>query len=355
MVEVVVNNLTRRFGDVVALDDVSFDVKAGEFLTLLGPSGCGKSTTLGALAGLDRPTAGLIRIGNTPVFDSARNIFVDAQYRRLGLMFQSYALWPHMTVEGNLRFALELNGVRGTDATKRINEVLGLVDLANYNDRYPAELSGGQQQRVALARTIVYNPTILLLDEPLSNLDAKLREKARLWLGEVQRKSGLTTIFVTHDQSEALSLSDRIIVMQGGRIAQIGTPQEIYTDPANAFVADFVGASNVFTAKVASRNGSEARVSLGPDVALDVQAGGLSGAPDELTICARPESLSLADAPGENTVPCDIIARSYLGSRVHLVVRVGDYSLRVDISADARSSGSFVRIPKKVIKAFASA
>lgn len=355
MVEVVVNNLTRRFGNVVALDDVSFDVRSGEFLTLLGPSGCGKSTTLGALAGLDRPTSGHIRIGNTPVFDSDKNIFVDAQYRRLGLMFQSYALWPHMTVEGNLRFALELNGVRGADAVKRINEVLGLVDLANYNDRYPAELSGGQQQRVALARTIVYNPKILLLDEPLSNLDAKLREKARLWLGEVQRKSGLTTIFVTHDQSEALSLSDRIIVMQGGRIAQIGTPQEIYTDPANAFVADFVGASNVFTAKVASLNGNDARVSLGPDITLDVQAAGLSGAPDELTLCARPESLSLADAPGENTVPCDIVARSYLGSRVHLVVRVGDYSLRIDISADDRSSGAYVSIPKKVIKAFAAA
>ena len=253
MADVRVENLTRKFGTVTALSDISFEVADGEFLTLLGPSGCGKSTTLAALAGLDRPTSGRIAIGTRVVFDGASGIFVDAQFRNFGLMFQSYALWPHMTVYKNLDFTLELRRIRGAAARERIAEALALVEMEGYAERYPGELSGGQQQRVALARTLVYRPEILLLDEPLSNLDAKLRERARIWLGQLQRRTGVTTVYVTHDQSEALAMSDKIIVMNGGRIAQIGTPREIYEQPREIFVADFVGASNLIAAAAGHR------------------------------------------------------------------------------------------------------
>jgi ABC-type proline/glycine betaine transport system ATPase subunit len=202
---------------------------------------------------LDRPTAGRIEIGDRPVFDSDEDIFVDAQFRNLGLMFQSYALWPHMTVADNLAFPLGLRSIKGRDARDRIDETLELVDMTAYRHRNPGELSGGQQQRVALARTLVYQPRILLLDEPLSNLDAKLRDRARVWLRDLQRRTGVTTVYVTHDQTEALSLSDRIVVMNGGSVAQIGTPREIYDTPSDVFVADFVGSTNLLNAELIER------------------------------------------------------------------------------------------------------
>jgi iron(III) transport system ATP-binding protein len=248
MADVVVEALGRRIGALEILRDVTFRVGEGEFVTLLGPSGCGKSTTLNALAGLDRPTSGRITMGGHVLYDEAANIFVDARFRDLGLMFQSYALWPHMTVAQNLDFTLEIRKIRGAEARRRIAETLALVDMDNYAGRYPGELSGGQQQRVALARTLVYQPRVLLLDEPLSNLDAKLRDKAREWLRDLQQRTGVTTIYVTHDQTEALSLSDRIIVMEKGRIVQDGTPDDVYDRPVNPFVADFVGASNLLPA-----------------------------------------------------------------------------------------------------------
>ncbi|WP_136635946.1 ABC transporter ATP-binding protein [Pseudooceanicola onchidii] len=352
MADVIVENLTRTFGKTMALDGVSFHVRSGEFLTLLGPSGCGKSTTLNALAGLDRPTSGAIRIGDTTVYDSLSGTFVDAQYRRLGLMFQSYALWPHMSVFKNLDFALELNGIRGKAARDRIRETLELVDMAEYADRFPGELSGGQQQRVALARTMVYRPKILLLDEPLSNLDAKLREKARLWLADIQRKSGITTIFVTHDQSEALSLSDRVIVMENGRISQIGTPRDVYMNPANPFVADFVGASNIFEAEFVApeSGGGRYRLPDGNQFLGPLPAQSAPGA--QVTVSIRPESVRLTDTAASGALPCEIVARSYLGSTSLLVVKIGQLSLRVEAPANTPDEGRYVEFPEDAVRAF---
>lgn len=353
MVKVLVEQMTRRFGDYVALNGVSFEVKSGEFLTLLGPSGCGKSTTLGALAGLDRPTAGKITIGDRAVFDSQKGIFVDAQYRKLGLMFQSYALWPHMTVFKNLDFALELRNVRGKAAKDRIEEVLSMVDMQPYADRYPGELSGGQQQRVALARTLAYRPEVLLLDEPLSNLDAKLREKARIWLGELQRKTGVTTVYVTHDQAEALSLSDRIIVMNGGSIAQIGVPKDIYDRPANAFVADFVGGSNLIEA-TRRRGTSGAPVAvIDGNMELEVSDNDENRTSGAVTISVRPESMKLVPKIEPNALPYRMLTANYLGARTLYVVKVGEQVIRVDQQSSFAPDAGYLVIPPDAMRIFA--
>jgi iron(III) transport system ATP-binding protein len=352
MTNLTVRNLCRHFGAFKALNDVSFDVHAGEFLTLLGPSGCGKSTTLTALAGLDRPTSGSIRIGGRTVFDGASNTFVDAQFRNLGLMFQSYALWPHMTVYKNLDFALELRKIRGTVARRRIEEALDVVDMLEFIQRYPGELSGGQQQRVALARTLVYEPEILLLDEPLSNLDAKLRDKARLWLGELQRSTGVTMVYVTHDQAEALSLSDRIIVMNRGRIAQIGAPQEVYERPADLFVADFVGASNILRGTLV-REGSQSGVRFGDSPVLSMTAEtDLPAGPVMVSI--RPETLRPMTEPSlVNTVPFTLRGRSYLGSRMLFVLDVAGSQVRVETDATARCPDiGHLHMPAEAIRVF---
>ena len=352
MASVAVANLSRHFGRIVALDDISFNVADGEFLTLLGPSGCGKSTTLAALAGLDRPTAGTIRIGDRILFDGAAGVFVDAQFRNLGLMFQSYALWPHMTVAQNLDFTLELRRIRGAEAKRRIDETLGLVDMIDFADRYPGELSGGQQQRVALARTLVYRPEILLLDEPLSNLDAKLRDRARIWLGELQKRTGVTTVYVTHDQTEALALSDRIIVMNKGRIAQVGTPAEIYETPADVFVADFVGASNLLEADLIVGAAGEATARLASGDAFEVKARGVSSGPVMLAI--RPEKIAVGGTAtrSENHAVAKVLAKSYLGARNLYVLGFGGQRLRVETDADIVASEIPIRIPIECIRVY---
>ena len=356
MVDVSVHDLCRNFGDFAALKGISFDVNDGEFLTLLGPSGCGKSTTLTAVAGLDRPTSGRITIGGRTVFDGADDIFVDAQFRNIGMMFQSYALWPHLTVYKNLDFPLELRRIRGKEAQKRISEALVLVDMEDYAGRYPAELSGGQQQRVALARTLVFGPGILLLDEPLSNLDAKLRDRARIWLAELQKRTGVTTIYVTHDQSEALALSDRIIVMNQGRIAQIGTPQEIYEQPADVFVADFVGASNLVSGELVERSDSHCCVRLpngdvlrAPPPAADIGNGAV-------TLAIRPERIEMTTAANGygNHVKGEIVAVSYLGSRNLTVLDIGRQQVRVETSVRPSGNNVSLRFPEQAITVFPS-
>src|SRR5919109_514005 len=261
MAELTVERLTKRFREVVAIDHVTFTVKDGELLTLLGPSGCGKSTTLAAIAGLDRPDGGRISLGDRIFFDGATNAFVPPEAREVGLVFQSYALWPHMTVRENLEFPLKLRKIAQADRAKRIREALELVEMADYDDRYPHALSGGQQQRVALARTLIYRPSLLLLDEPLSNLDAKLRERARTWLRHLQNQVRVTTVYVTHDQSEALALSDRVAVMNQGRVVQLADPHTIYERPADPFVADFIG-SNFFQGTVVDAADGKLRIAI---------------------------------------------------------------------------------------------
>ena len=241
MADLVLENLTIKYGEVTAVENLNIHVASGEFLTLLGPSGCGKSTSLFAVAGLNHATSGVIRVGDKVLFNGDPRATVPPERRNIGLVFQSYALWPHKSVADNLAFPLILRKMGRAERDERIKESLGLVEMLPYADRFPFELSGGQQQRVALARALVYRPPLLLLDEPLSNLDAKLRERARVWLRELQERLNVTTIYVTHDQAEALAVSDRIAVMSMGRMRQLGSPRDIYERPADSFVADFIG------------------------------------------------------------------------------------------------------------------
>ena len=240
-----VRDLVVRYGIVAAVRGVTFSVGAGEHLTLLGPSGCGKTTTLRAIAGLERPTSGEIRIAGTPVFSSSPSVNVPAERRGLSMVFQSYAIWPHMSVFDNVAYGLRVRKRPDHEVKARVREALDLVQLGELATRSAAKLSGGQQQRVALARAFVFSPSVLLFDEPLSNLDAKLRAEMRVELKELQRRLAITSVYVTHDLEEALAISDRIVVMRDGVIAQVGTPAEIYDRPRNTFVADFVGSANL--------------------------------------------------------------------------------------------------------------
>src|ERR1700716_1608867 len=252
MPDVEIRHLTKSFGSSIVLDDVSFAAAHGELVTLLGPSGCGKTTTLMSIAGLETPDRGTITCGDVQFFDADAKVQLTAEARNVGVVFQTYAVWPHMTVADNVAFPLQIRPRPRAETSRRVAEVLDLVEMGAYATRYPYQLSGGQQQRVALARALAHNPAILLLDEPFSNLDAKLRERARIWFRALQRRLSVTTIFVTHDQDEALSMSDRILVMERGRIAQQGSPEEVYRKPTTPFVADFVGQCNLIDGVVES-------------------------------------------------------------------------------------------------------
>ena len=245
-----VENLEVRYGSVTAVAGVSFEVRPGEQLTLLGPSGCGKTTTLRAIAGLERPTSGAIRIGGKSVYASADRINVPAEKRGLSMVFQSYAIWPHMTVFDNVAYGLRVRRQNAQEIRDKVRRALDLVQMGAYEERQASQLSSGQQQRVALARACVFSPSVLLFDEPLSNLDAKLRADMRIELRELQHRLGITSVYVTHDLEEALAMSDRIVVMRSGRIEQTGSPAEIYNLPRNAFVADFVGSSNLIQGRL---------------------------------------------------------------------------------------------------------
>jgi ABC-type Fe3+/spermidine/putrescine transport system ATPase subunit len=247
-----VTDLVVRYGDAVAVNEVSFTVGRGEHLTLLGPSGCGKTTTLRAIAGLEQPSAGRIGIDGRAVFDGKARINVPAEERGVSMVFQSYAVWPHMTVFDNVAYGLRVRKLSPADVRANVERALDLVQMRHLADRGASKLSGGQQQRVALARAVAFSPTVVLFDEPLSNLDAKLRAEMRVELRELQRRLDITSVYVTHDQEEALAISDRVIVMNVGVIEQIGTPEEIYNKPINRFVADFVGSANLLKGKVAA-------------------------------------------------------------------------------------------------------
>ena len=240
-----VDGLEITYGSVLAVRGISFNVMPGEQLTLLGPSGCGKTTTLRAVAGLEHPMAGEIRIDGIPVFSSARKINVPAEKRGLSMVFQSYAIWPHMTVFENVAYGLRVRKVNASEIDKRVDRALEMVQMREFGGRRASHLSGGQQQRVALARAFVFQPSVLLFDEPLSNLDAKLRADMRIELRDLQHRLGITSLYVTHDLEEALAMSDRIVVMRDGKVEQIGTPDEIYSLPCSEFVADFVGSANL--------------------------------------------------------------------------------------------------------------
>jgi iron(III) transport system ATP-binding protein len=329
-----VDGLTKRFNGVPVVDGISLRLNRGETLSLLGPSGCGKSTTLRMIAGIESPDAGEIRIGGTLVASADPPVFVPADRRDIGLVFQSYAIWPHMTVAQNVRYPLEVRRVSKAETARRVGEVLALVGLAGFEDRPATSLSGGQQQRVALARALVYNPRLLLLDEPLSNLDARLRDELRIELRRIQRELGLTVLYVTHDQVEALSLSDHIAVMQHGRIVQLGTPAEIYDAPQSAFVANFFGRSLLIDGVLeVAEEDAALRCSDGSTLGV-LAAGAPAGAQvqasirvEDMYFGARPVGASGAWV----AIPAKIHDIRFLGEKVECDLSVGGSAVAVHL------------------------
>jgi iron(III) transport system ATP-binding protein len=301
-----------RDGEVAAVDGVNLDIKDNSFVTLLGPSGCGKTTTLRLIAGYVVPDRGTIAVDDREV--SSPNGVVPPEARGMGMVFQNYAIWPHKSVFENVVFGLKLRKVPREEARKKVADTLALVNLAGLESRYPNELSGGQQQRVAFARSLVVEPDILLLDEPLSNLDAKLRERMRTELKELQRRTGITFVYVTHDQAEALALSDQIAVMSAGRVQQYGTPFEVYAHPKNRMVADFMGLVNLLPGLVRSVENGGGTVEISPG--LVVHIGTLDGlAPgDSVDVAIRPENVRLAPSMGAAGPPAKITNHVFLGN-----------------------------------------
>jgi len=307
----------KRFGEVAAVLDFNLSAERGEFVSFLGPSGCGKTTTLRMIAGFERPTSGSIVIDGKDITDKSPN------QRNIGMVFQSYALFPNLTVAGNIGFGLKVRKRSNADIARRVGELLELIHLEGRGDRFPWQLSGGQQQRVALARALAIEPQVLLLDEPLSALDAKIRIVLRKEIRAIQRQLGITTVYVTHDQEEALSLSDRVVVMSEGRIEQIGTPSEIYNFPSTSFVASFVGTLNLVTAGVI--DAASGRVSIEGQEIRTSKAVKDAGGDGRVTLALRPEGISLGDG---DTLSNHLIGTvediNFLGSIVRIRLRIGD-------------------------------
>jgi ABC-type Fe3+/spermidine/putrescine transport system ATPase subunit len=329
-----VSDLTKRFNGVSVVDGLSFQIQRGEIVSLLGPSGCGKSTTLRMIAGIEAPDGGEIRIEGEVVASPATGAFVPADRRDIGLVFQSYAIWPHMTVAQNVAYPLEVRRVSKAEIGERVARVLALVGLGGFERRPATSLSGGQQQRVALARALVYNPRLLLLDEPLSNLDARLRDELRVELRRIQRELGLTVLYVTHDQVEALSLSDRIAVMESGRIVQLGTPAAIYDAPGSLFVQNFFGRSLLIDGVLEDASGG-AIVRCGDGTAIGINAAGVSnGATVRASI--RVEDMHTDGPPVGATGAWEAIATSirdirFLGDKVECELLVGGAAVSVHL------------------------
>jgi len=337
-----------------ALDRISLDVMLGEFFALLGPSGCGKTTLLQSIAGLETPDEGRISLAGEPVFDAAAGTLVPANRRAIGMVFQSYAIWPHMTVFANVAFPL-VHGQRPRPATsevrKRVLEALSVVKLADFADRPAPHLSGGQQQRVALARAIVARPRLLLLDEPLSNLDARLRDAMRIELRQLVKELGITTVFVTHDQVEAMGMADRIALMRDGRLVDLGTPDEVYFRPRDAFSAGFMGQGNVLAGTIATRGSERVILTAAGAFPADVDATAL---PDgaSATAILRPHVFEPVDAEARDEVGIikgAVQRESLLGTCRELEIAAGAARLRVNVNAhDMRRAGSAIslRVPR---------
>jgi iron(III) transport system ATP-binding protein len=333
-----------------AMDDLTLEVEDGEFVVLLGPSGCGKTTTLRCLAGLETPDEGRIRFGDTDVFDSSRKINLTPDKRSIGMVFQSYALWPHMTVRKNIAYPIKARKLTKV-ADNWAEETADLVDCRHLLDRYPAQLSGGQQQRVALARGLVARPDVVLFDEPLSNLDARLRDSVRAQLHELHNRLRFSAVFVTHDQSEALALADRVVIMRAGRFEQVGTPEEIFESPATEYVADFIGMSNGLPLRRAADDWvvSDERVSGHLDVPRDQ---------DEVHVRLRPDDVHLAPAgstidPIMVTARANVVDSQFGGRHIDVVVRLGDHRLEARVPSRSYDGwGKSLRLDDELLFAF---
>ena len=334
MIELSVENLHLTYGDNPVLKGVSMELRRGEVVSLLGPSGSGKTTLLRAVAGLEKPTSGTIAIGKTRVYDGNPRSEIPAEERNLGLVFQSYALWPHKTVFENVAYPLRLRKVAAAEIKQRVQSVLDQLGLGHLGNRHPHQLSGGQQQRVAIGRALVYNPPVILLDEPLSNLDAKLREEARVFLRELIVKLGLSALMVTHDQNEAMAISDRILLLNNGVIEQQGTPQEMYGSPRTLFAAEFMGSNNRLHGTVTDLDNGRARIE-GACWALWGMAGEGVSVGAEATAVIRVERLRIASSPEENMLELALLTSMYLGDRWEYLFRTegDDFAIRAYGSA----------------------
>ena len=322
---ITVQGLTKRFGSLEVVSNVGFSIGEGEMFTLLGPSGCGKTTLLRLIAGFYAPDAGEVQVDGRVVND------LPPHERGIGMVFQNYALWPHMTVADNVGYGLKIRNTGSNEIKSRVAAVLAKVHLEGLEARYPGQISGGQQQRVALARALVLNPRILLLDEPLSNLDAKVRIQVRAEIRKLQKELGITTVYVTHDQEEALTLSDRIVVFNKARVFQLGTPKELYERPADPFVADFIGINNLAQGTVSASNSGflAAETALGE---LHALPNGSLPAGSRCVICIRPENIALGEVGGHNVVRGRIAFAAYLGHTLRYDVELaGGAVFKVDI------------------------
>ena len=351
MAELTVEDLHLSYGDNPILKGVTMTLERGEVVSLLGPSGSGKTTLLRAVAGLEVPHRGVIRIGDKVMFDGARGLDVPAEARNLGLVFQSYALWPHKTVFDNVAYGLKLRSVGSSEVGTRVKTALDQLSLGHLGQRFPHQLSGGQQQRVALARALVYNPPVILLDEPLSNLDAKLREEARAWLRELIVRMQLSALCVTHDQSEALAMSDRILLLNGGRIEQQGTPEQMYSAPETLFTADFMGSNNRLPGRVAEiRDG--AALLEGDCWRLWGTAKPSATRGSDAVGMIRLERIRVAAGPGDNRLQADLTTSMYLGDKWEHLFALGKERLRAYGDEPLAAGPHWLELPPRALWVF---
>ena len=331
-----IENVTKRFGSTIAVNDVSLEIPGGSFTTLLGPSGCGKTTLLRIIAGLERADSGRVTVGNTVLFDSERGISVPVRRRGIGLVFQSYALWPHMTVHENVAYGLKLKNLPAEQIETRIQAILNTVGMSGYEKRYPSELSGGQQQRVSMARMLVIEPAVLLMDEPLSNLDAKLRLNLRAELKRIHETIGMTVVYVTHDQTEAMTLSSHVAVMNEGVVQQWDAPRRVYRESANLFVAEFMGtpATNRLRGRIRLRDSSAVVSAVEGSVTVPLTNVWPETAPalvqqllhddEQVELCIRPEEMTLSQTPIEGYAQFKVYAALDSGPDVHIYLEGTD-------------------------------
>jgi iron(III) transport system ATP-binding protein len=345
MIKLSVADLHLSYGDNAILKGVSMELRQGEVVSLLGPSGSGKTTLLRAVAGLEVPHRGAIRIEDRVVFDGAAHVEVPAEKRNLGLVFQSYALWPHKSVFDNVAYGLKLRGVAAGETKERVTAALTNLGLGHLAERLPHQLSGGQQQRVAIARALVYNPPVILMDEPLSNLDAKLREEARAWLRELILRLQLSALVVTHDQNEAMAMSDRILLLNNGVIEQQGTPEEMYGGPRTLFTAEFMGSNNAIGGKVTQLRDGEAHIA-GNGWGLWGAARGMLAVGNNATGMIRLERVRVADGEGDNRVRLPLVTSMFLGDRWEHLFHLGETRLRAYGTTPLPPGEHWLEIPR---------
>ena len=355
MADLVVKDLKLRLGDNEILKGVALTVSPGQVVALLGPSGSGKTTLLRAIAGLEQPHDGSITIGDNVFYDAARKIELPAEKRGLGLVFQSYALWPHRSVFDNVAYGLKLRGMPAPTIKARVDKTLAQIGLGDLAERYPHQLSGGQQQRVAIARALVYEPPVILLDEPLSNLDAKLREEARAWLRTLIVTLGLSAIHVTHDQVEAMAIADRVVLLDNGTVAQVGPPTVLYNEPATLFAAEFMGSNNRLDGTLVEIAGAHATMEVFGE-RISGKIGGLArtkaAVGTKAVGIARIERVRCASTPGPNRLKMELKAPMYLGERWELVFARENLSVRAYAAAPLEPGEHYVEFPPEALWVF---